>query len=257
MNAIKYDTSYWKFPELKFLIIFLMTLFPGEEDYGAHCWWEENECSPWSRVSQIQINIPENKQISWSKCWWCHVWQRSHTRKYSIVLTYYCQTRNKTLSIKCFYSAIYRSQSILKASSYPSLRILEPGPACPAPGIRCLISFGCKLSVDLCPARAGPVWLAARTQSSLLIGWLSPSGHSLEPVTPGLTTVTGRLLQVSRVGSLSCCHERDTWQCHDQWATCHVPSRVLSARGKRTMDRAPGSMSPMFSDLIISWQQED
>ena len=38
MNVIKYDTSYWKFPELKFLIIFLMTLFPGEEDYGAHCW---------------------------------------------------------------------------------------------------------------------------------------------------------------------------------------------------------------------------
>ena len=42
-------------------MIYLMTLFPGEEDYGAHRWREENECSPRSRVSQIQINIPENK----------------------------------------------------------------------------------------------------------------------------------------------------------------------------------------------------
>ena len=53
------------------------------------------------------------------------------------------------------------------------------------------------------PAGHGPAfWLADVT--------VLDTGHSLELVTPGLTT------QVSRVGSLSCCHERDTWQCHDQ-----------------------------------------
>ena len=41
-----------------------MTLFPGEEDYGAHCGGEENERSPGPRVFQIQINIPEYKHIT-------------------------------------------------------------------------------------------------------------------------------------------------------------------------------------------------
>ena len=43
-------------------MFFLMTLFPGEEDYGAHRGREENERSPWPRVFQIQINIPKYKQ---------------------------------------------------------------------------------------------------------------------------------------------------------------------------------------------------
>ena len=90
-------------------------------------------------ISDTNKHPWKQKQILWSKCWWCHVRQRSHTRKYSIVLTYYCQTRNKTLSIKWFYSAIYRSQSIFKASSYPPFRILEPGPACP---VQVLVSTG-------------------------------------------------------------------------------------------------------------------
>ena len=40
------------------LMIFLMTIFPGEEDYGAHRGREENERSPGPRVFPIQINIP-------------------------------------------------------------------------------------------------------------------------------------------------------------------------------------------------------
>ena len=45
-------------------MFFLMTLFPGEEDYGAHRGGEEDERSPGPRVFQIQINIPEYKHIT-------------------------------------------------------------------------------------------------------------------------------------------------------------------------------------------------
>ena len=38
------------------VMIFLMTIFPGEEDYGAHRGREENERSPGPRVFPIQIN---------------------------------------------------------------------------------------------------------------------------------------------------------------------------------------------------------
>ena len=99
---------------------------------------------------------------------------------------------------------------------------------------------------DWLPGHSPALWLADVT--GLGTPWnLSP------PAWPLSVTV-----QVSGVGSVSCCHERDTWQCHDQCPghLSHV-SRALRARVLMTMATAAGSMSPMFQDLIISWQQED
>ena len=98
------------------------------------------------------------------------------------------------------------------------------------------------------------LWLADWT---LLESCHSGSDHWLSLVSLGVPPG-----QVSRVGSVSCCHERDTWQCHDHVMsnapvtchTCHVPSRVSD---NMTIASVPGSLSPMFQVLIISWQQED
>ena len=61
MNAINHHS-------MPAVIKFLMPLFPGEEDYGAHRGGEEDERSPGPRVFQIQINGPLDTNILSSKC---------------------------------------------------------------------------------------------------------------------------------------------------------------------------------------------
>ena len=71
---------------------------------------------------------------------------------------------------------------------------------------------------DWLPGHSPALWLAEVT------GLGTPWNLS-SPAWPLSVTV-----QVSGVGSLSCCHERDTWQCHDQCPghLSHV-SRALSS----------------------------